>query len=95
MSKMGFDIPHYIHHAHPHCRDGVLGIAIATIGLALPAMAAQPTVGGYPLIRLVVPFAAGGPVELIARAITPRMSEIFRQQLVVDNRGGAGSTLGT
>jgi len=52
---------------------------------------------GYPvkLIRLVVPFTAGGPVDMIARGIAPRMSEILRQQIIVDNRGGAGSTIGT
>ena len=52
---------------------------------------------GYPAkpIRLIVPFAAGGPVDIIARGIAPRMSEILRQQIIVDNRGGAGSTIGT
>ena len=46
-------------------------------------------------IRMVVPFAAGGPVDIVARGITPRMSETLGQQIVVDNRGGAGSTIGT
>ena len=39
-------------------------------------------------IRLVVPFAPGGPVDIVARGIAPRMSEIPGQQ-IVDNRGGA------
>jgi tripartite-type tricarboxylate transporter receptor subunit TctC len=61
------------------------------------AHAQNPASAVYPAkpIRLIVPFAAGGPVDIIARGIAPRMSEILRQQIIVDNRGGAGSTIGT
>ena len=42
-----------------------------------------------------MPFAAGGPADLVGRAVTTRMSAILGQPMVVDNRGGAGGALGT
>jgi tripartite-type tricarboxylate transporter receptor subunit TctC len=46
-------------------------------------------------IRLIVPFPAGGPNDIIARVIGQRMSELTRQPVVIDNRGGQGGVLGT
>src|SRR5215207_7710312 len=45
-------------------------------------------------ITVVVPFAAGGPIDVVARLVTPRLSELLGQQLVVDNVPGAGGMLG-
>src|SRR6202166_4142984 len=47
------------------------------------------------LIRLIVPFPAGGPNDIIARTVGQRMSEILKQPIVIDNRGGQGGVLGT
>jgi tripartite-type tricarboxylate transporter receptor subunit TctC len=46
-------------------------------------------------IRLIVPFPAGGPNDIIARVIGQRMSELIKQPVVIDNRGGQGGVLGT
>jgi tripartite-type tricarboxylate transporter receptor subunit TctC len=46
-------------------------------------------------ITLVVPYAAGGPVDTLARIIAVRMSELLGQQLVIENVGGAGGMTGT
>ena len=46
-------------------------------------------------IRLIVPFAPGGGTDLIGRIVAQQMSEALGHQFVVDNRGGAGSVLGS
>jgi tripartite-type tricarboxylate transporter receptor subunit TctC len=68
--------------------------------LALSCLALAPFTAGaqssYPAkpIRVVVPFAAGSTTDIIARAITDKMSASMGQPLVVDNRGGASGTIG-
>ncbi len=46
-------------------------------------------------VRLIVPFAAGGPGDAVGRLIAPGLSEIWGQQVVIDNRGGANSIVGS
>ncbi|MEI7806760.1 MAG: tripartite tricarboxylate transporter substrate-binding protein, partial [Hyphomicrobiales bacterium] len=46
-------------------------------------------------IKLIVPFPPGGPNDIIARVVGQRMSEILKQPVLIDNRGGAGGVLGT
>ena len=52
---------------------------------------------GYPAkpVRMIVPFAPGGNTDIIARVFAPKMGEFLGQQIIIDNRGGAGSTIGT
>jgi tripartite-type tricarboxylate transporter receptor subunit TctC len=46
-------------------------------------------------VKLIVPFAAGGAADIIARTISNRLSEVWSQQVVVENRGGGGANIGT
>jgi tripartite-type tricarboxylate transporter receptor subunit TctC len=66
-------------------------------GLSLLALPAAALAEGFPSkpIRLIVPFPAGGPNDIIARVIGQRMSELIKQPVVIDNRGGQGGVLGT
>jgi len=69
---------------------GLLAVvsAISTQVLAAQAYPQRP-------IRFIVPYSVGGTSDLIGRLLGAKLTEVLGAQLVVDNRGGAGSTLGT
>ncbi len=72
-----------------------IGLAAALTAAALmPAV--SPAVADYPdrPITIVVPYTPGGTVDLLARAIAPKLTEVWKQQVVVDNRPGAGGSTG-
>jgi tripartite-type tricarboxylate transporter receptor subunit TctC len=62
--------------------------------LLLPSLAAAQDFPAKP-IKLIVPFPAGGPNDIIARIVGQRISELTKQPVIIDNRGGAGGALGT
>lgn len=66
------------------------GFAVAL----LPALAMAQDFPSKP-IKLVVPFPAGGPNDIIARAVGQKMSDILKQPVLIDNRGGQGGVIGT
>ena len=72
--------------------------AIGTLGALAPAaLQAQGAVpAGFPEkpLRMIVPFPPGGGNDIIGRAVAQRMSEVIGQQVVVDNRPGAGGVVG-
>ena len=65
--------------------------------LVLAAIASAARAEDYPSrpIRLVVPYAAGGGADSVARIVAKRVSETIGQPIVIENRGGAGSIIGT
>src|SRR5580698_6185410 len=76
---------------HP-VRTSLRYIALVAIFVAGAAQADD-----YPShpIRLIVPYAAGGGADSVARIVAKRVSETIGQPIVIENRGGAGSIIGT
>ncbi len=72
------------------------GFALLTAAV-VSGLATVATAQNYPTrpITLIVPFPPGGSTTIVARIVTDRMADAIGQQFVVDNRGGAGGTLGT
>jgi tripartite-type tricarboxylate transporter receptor subunit TctC len=68
--------------------------AFAAVALILAGLPAQAQ--NYPsqTIKIVVPFPPGGGVDVVARVIAPRLSELLGQSVIVENRGGAGGSVG-
>jgi tripartite-type tricarboxylate transporter receptor subunit TctC len=73
-----------------------LGAAVAAV-VAGAALVEDARAQSYPAktVRIVTPFAPGGGTDVFARILAQRLTEIYGQQFIVENRPGAGSTIGT
>lgn len=71
-------------------------IVILLLGLTWFSQHGWAQTSPYPSkpIRMIIPFAAGGPTDVIARALIDKLSGPFGQPLILDNKGGAGAVLG-
>jgi tripartite-type tricarboxylate transporter receptor subunit TctC len=87
-------VGHHINNERKTMCMNVLRIVGAVLaGVSCLAAAAEP----YPVrpIRLVNPYSPGGSVDVVCRAVSQRLSDIWGQRVIVDNRPGAGTNIGT
>jgi tripartite-type tricarboxylate transporter receptor subunit TctC len=72
------------------------GAISAAVGLIAAGAAFGQTAANYPTkaVRIVIGFAPGGPADIVGRLVTPKLTEVLGQSFVIENRGGAGGTIG-
>ena len=76
--------------------SAIRGLHQILVACAVLVLACQAYAQNYPIrpVRMVIPFSAGGAADVPGRILMQKVSEALGQQVVVDNRPGAGSTIG-
>jgi tripartite-type tricarboxylate transporter receptor subunit TctC len=71
-------------------------IGLSAAAAAAPSLIGRTRADNWPSrpVRIIVPYAAGGPTDLIARVIADRLAKIWDQQVVIENRSGGGTNIG-
>jgi tripartite-type tricarboxylate transporter receptor subunit TctC len=71
--------------------------ATSVFALSVADCPAQAQAQAWPnrVVRSVVPFTAGGPTDFVCRIVAEQLSRVWNQQVVIENRGGAGTNIGT
>src|ERR1700680_3357510 len=66
------------------------------LNLSIREGRAQAPKTGFPNkpVRIIVPVAAGGPTDIVARMLADKLSKLWDQQVFIENKGGAGTNLG-
>jgi tripartite-type tricarboxylate transporter receptor subunit TctC len=80
-----------------HAAVPAMRAAATALAAALTLCAQHASAEEYPSrpVKIIVPFAAGGPADVYARALAQRLQDVFKQSFIVEDRPGAGSLIGT
>ena len=91
LTKRGGELASCFFILHPSAF--ILCVFIVLLPVASPLALAQPT---YPVkaVRVIVPYSAGGPLDDVMRVVGNRLTEMWGQSVLVDNRTGAGGSIG-
>jgi tripartite-type tricarboxylate transporter receptor subunit TctC len=79
--------------AHYRAASAAAAALVAVLLLCAPALQAQDNYPSRP-VRMIIPFAAGGPTDIVGRIMGAKMGEVLHQQFVVEDRTGAGGNIG-